>query len=63
MLNFSASGLGALGHNQLAWLEANLTGRSASVPIVVFAHMPLWTTYEPWGLARRILSLAESTLA
>ena len=22
---------------------------SASTPIVVFAHMPLWTIYEPWG--------------
>ena len=23
--------------------------RSASTPIVVFAHMPLWTIHEPWG--------------
>src|SRR5581483_3290765 len=21
----------------------------ASQPVVVFAHMPLWTIYEPWG--------------
>jgi hypothetical protein len=26
-----------------------LQGRSSSTPIVVFAHMPLWTIYEPWG--------------
>jgi hypothetical protein len=26
-----------------------LAARSASQPIVVFAHMPLWTIYEPWG--------------
>jgi hypothetical protein len=30
-------------------VEADLKGRSASTPIVVFAHMPLWSIYEPWG--------------
>jgi 3',5'-cyclic AMP phosphodiesterase CpdA len=49
VLNFKANGLGALGAAQLEWLEADLKGRSASTPIVVFAHMPLWTIYEPWG--------------
>ena len=49
VLNFKAGGLGALGDEQLAWLEDDLKGRSASQPIVVFAHMPLWTIYEPWG--------------
>jgi hypothetical protein len=49
VLNFKANGLGALGQAQLQWLEAGLKGRSASTPIVVFAHMPLWTIYEPWG--------------
>jgi 3',5'-cyclic AMP phosphodiesterase CpdA len=49
VLSFKPGGLGALGPEQLAWLEADLKGRSASTPIVVFAHMPLWTIYEPWG--------------
>jgi 3',5'-cyclic AMP phosphodiesterase CpdA len=49
VLNFKANGLGALGQPQLDWLAADLKGRSASTPIVVFAHMPLWTIYEPWG--------------
>ncbi len=49
VLSFKAGGLGALGAEQLKWLEADLKGRSASTPIVVFAHMPLWTIYEPWG--------------
>src|SRR5256884_4353683 len=49
VLNFKPNGLGALGSAQLEWLEADLKGRSASTPIVVFAHMPLWTIYEPWG--------------
>lgn len=49
VLNFKAGGLGSLGEAQLAWVTADLKGRSSSTPIVVFAHMPLWTIYEPWG--------------
>ena len=49
VLAFKPGGLGALGPEQLAWLEADLKGRSASTPVVVFAHMPLWSIYEPWG--------------
>jgi plastocyanin len=49
VLNFKPGGLGALGPDQLAWARADLAARSASTPIVVFAHMPLWTIYEPWG--------------
>jgi 3',5'-cyclic AMP phosphodiesterase CpdA len=49
VLQFKPGGLGTLGPDQLAWLEADLKGRTSSTPIVVFAHMPLWTIYEPWG--------------
>jgi 3',5'-cyclic AMP phosphodiesterase CpdA len=49
VMSFKPGGLGALGTDQLEWLEADLKGRSASTPIVVFAHMPLWTIYAPWG--------------
>jgi len=49
VLNFKPGGLGALGDDQIAWLAGDLKGRAASQPIVVFAHMPLWTIYEPWG--------------
>jgi 3',5'-cyclic AMP phosphodiesterase CpdA len=49
VLNFKPNGLGNLGQEQLEWLEKDLRGRSASTPIVVFAHMPLWTVYAPWG--------------
>lgn len=49
VLQFKPGGLGTLGAEQLAWAAADLQGRSASTPIVVFAHMPLWTIYEPWG--------------
>jgi len=49
VMSFKPGGLGALGDDQIAWLADDLKGRSASQPIVVFAHMPLWTVYEPWG--------------
>lgn len=49
VFNFKQNGLGALGSEQLAWVDDDLKSRPASQPIVVFAHMPLWTIYEPWG--------------
>jgi Icc protein len=42
-------GLGKLGAEQLAWLKDDLSGRSASTPIVLFAHIPLWSVYPEWG--------------
>jgi hypothetical protein len=47
--NLKAGGMGSLGHEQLEWLEDDLRGRSASTPIVLFAHIPLWTIYPDWG--------------
>jgi 3',5'-cyclic-AMP phosphodiesterase len=41
--------LGKLGADQLQFLEADLKGQPASRPIVVFAHIPLWTVYQDWG--------------
>jgi 3',5'-cyclic-AMP phosphodiesterase len=49
VLNLQAGGLGRLGREQLEWLEADLKGRTASTPIVVLAHMPLWALYPQWG--------------
>jgi 3',5'-cyclic AMP phosphodiesterase CpdA len=43
------SGLGLLGKEQLAWLKRDLMGLGTSTPVVVFAHVPLWTVYEKWG--------------
>ena len=47
--NLQAGGLGNLGAEQLAWLAKDLQGRAASQPIVVFAHIPLWTVNAEWG--------------
>ncbi len=49
VVDLKAGGLGNLGAEQLEWLEDDVKGRSASQPIVVFAHIPLWTVYPQWG--------------
>jgi 3',5'-cyclic AMP phosphodiesterase CpdA len=49
VMQFKPGGLGALGNDQLAWLKDDLAGQPSSQPIVLFAHMPLWTIYERWG--------------
>jgi 3',5'-cyclic AMP phosphodiesterase CpdA len=49
VLNLKAGGLGSLGAEQLEWMERDVKHLKHSTPIVVFAHMPLWTVYEPWG--------------
>jgi len=49
VLNLKAGGLGSLGAEQIAWLRRDLAGLSSSTPIVLFAHVPLWTVYPEWG--------------
>jgi len=49
VLNLKAGGLGNLGQEQLEWLKRDVRGLSSSTPIVVFAHIPLWTVYPDWG--------------
>jgi 3',5'-cyclic AMP phosphodiesterase CpdA len=49
VVDLKSGGLGNLGAEQLAWLEADLNDKSASTPIVVFAHIPLQVLYKEWG--------------
>jgi Icc protein len=49
VMNLNAGGLGNLGEEQLAWLEKDVKTLPASTPIVIFAHVPLWTVYPEWG--------------
>jgi len=49
IVDLKAGGLGRLGPEQLAWLADDVKGKSNSTPIVVFAHIPLWTVYADWG--------------
>src|SRR6478752_7633460 len=47
--NLKGGGLGSLGDDQLEWMEDDIKGRSKSTPVVLFAHIPLWTVYPQWG--------------
>jgi Icc protein len=49
VMNLKAGGLGTLGRDQLEWLERDVKHLKSSTPIVVFAHIPLWTVYPEWG--------------
>jgi 3',5'-cyclic AMP phosphodiesterase CpdA len=42
-------GLGKLGPDQLAWMKDDLSGKTPSTPVIVFAHIPLWSVYPQWG--------------
>ena len=47
--NLKAGGLGSLGAAQLEWMEKDVKHLKSSTPVVVFAHIPLWTVYPDWG--------------
>jgi 3',5'-cyclic-AMP phosphodiesterase len=49
VVNLKAGGLGSLGAEQLEWLEKDVKRLKSSTPIVVFAHIPLWSVYPEWG--------------
>src|SRR5438874_2508433 len=49
VLNLKAGGLGSLGAEQIDWLRKDVSGLSSSTPLVLFAHVPLWTVYPQWG--------------
>ena len=49
VVNLKAGGLGTLGNEQLEWLEKDVKRLKSSTPIVVFAHIPLWSVYPEWG--------------
>jgi len=49
VVKLTPAGLGYFGPDQLQWLDRDLRHRSASTPIVVFTHMPMWSIYPQWG--------------
>jgi len=49
VMNLKAGGLGSLGKNQLEFIEDDVKHLKSSTPIVVFAHIPLWSVYPEWG--------------
>jgi len=62
VINTAEGGLGVLGNEQLEWMEKDLKEISASTPIVVFAHIPLWAIYPQWGWGTRDSERALSYL-
>jgi Icc protein len=51
VLTFATAKAGGFGAEQLEWLEKDLKGRTASTPIVIFTHVPMWPIYPQWGWA------------
>jgi hypothetical protein len=51
VLAYKGEGIGMLGADQLAWLKADLETVTSSTPVVVYAHVPLWSVYPKWGWA------------
>ena len=49
VMDLKAGGLGTLGDEQLKWLADDVAHLKSSTPVVVFAHIPLWTVYPQWG--------------
>jgi 3',5'-cyclic-AMP phosphodiesterase len=48
-VGLNADGQGRLGPEQIAWIEKDVAHLSSSTPLVVYAHMPLFDAYVPWG--------------
>ncbi|MGZ5836529.1 MAG: metallophosphoesterase family protein, partial [Xanthobacteraceae bacterium] len=63
VVNLKAGGMGSLGPEQIAWLTDDLKDKSASTPIVVFAHIPLWTVAPEWGWGTQDSAQALALLA
>jgi 3',5'-cyclic AMP phosphodiesterase CpdA len=49
VLNLKPGGLGELGNEQIDWLRKDVDNLPSSTPIVIFAHVPLWSVYPEWG--------------
>jgi 3',5'-cyclic AMP phosphodiesterase CpdA len=47
--NLKPGGLGTLGDEQLDWLKKDVADLGERAPIIVYAHVPLWTVYAKWG--------------
>ena len=49
VMDLTAGGLGSLGAEQLDWMKRDVQALKSSTPIVLFAHIPLWSVYPEWG--------------
>ena len=63
VVDLKKNGLGSLGADQLAWLDDDLSDKSASTPIVLFSHIPLWMIAPEWGWGTEDSAQALASLA
>ncbi|MBY0583178.1 MAG: metallophosphoesterase [Sphingomonas sp.] len=49
VVRLAEKGMGSLGADQLAWLKDDVAHLSASTPIIVLSHFPLWPLFPEWG--------------
>ena len=49
VLKYKGEGVGALGEEQIEWLEKDVAPLASSTPVVVFSHVPLWAVSPQWG--------------
>ncbi len=49
VVGLNPDGRGRLGDEQIQWLAKDVAHLSSSTPLVVYAHMPLFDAYAPWG--------------
>lgn len=63
VVHLSPGGLGGLGADQIAWITDDVAHLRSSTPIVVFAHMPLWSIYPQWGWGTDDAAAALAPLA
>jgi 3',5'-cyclic AMP phosphodiesterase CpdA len=63
VVHLNQGGFGGLGEEQIAWIRDDVAHLRSSTPIVVFAHMPMWSLYPQWGWGTQDAEAALEPLA
>lgn len=63
VVHLNPGGFGGLGEDQIAWIRDDVSHLHSSTPIVVFAHMPMWSLYPQWGWGTQDAEAALQPLA
>ena len=63
VVHLNPGGFGGLGEDQIAWIRDDVAHLRSSTPIVVFAHMPMWSLYPQWGWGTQDAEAALEPLA
>src|SRR3974390_2518131 len=49
VMNLKSGGLGSPGGGHTDWMKKDVEHLKSSTPVVLFAHIPLWSVYPAWG--------------